>query len=369
MDNSIDKYHYKIILLILVFLTFYHKSISQNIVNGAGSSSIPLNPGFKDTKKEDFENKPKIDTVSFNLGLITFTTKDKKLELNHYNYFHSESFTDFFIGIAASGEIKNSVTNIFSSGNVVSSGDVNLRLGFRLYKNEEDWYSLLSGKKTPEEIQYVLDNYTRPASDLWLVFTGGFKGSSFKHFKQDTVFSDQIEKINFTGSEINLGFNYWNARILNCTILAGATIGIKKSNNFDDLNESTQEESITTIDNVTGAVRKVITKQTVFIGEYKQKTFYPLNIDLYFVPQKLENLSFLVYNRTDFSKLEKPKTKIGFGLFFLKNQNAFNPVAGITIDYADIFNVEQNNDSNGTLSKLQIGITSRINIVNNRSRK
>jgi hypothetical protein len=369
MPNSINKYHYKFLLTAISILIFQSAALSQNIISGGGTSAIPLNPGFKETKKEEAENKPKIDTVSFNLGLIRFTTTDKKLELNHYNYFHSEKFTDYFIGVSGSGEIKNSVTNLFSTGNVVTGGDVNLRVGFRLFKNKTDWASLLAGKKTPQEIQDVLDNNTKPASDLWLVATGGFKGSSFKHFRPDSTFSKQIEKINFTGTEINVGFNYWNARILNSTILAGATIGIKRTNNFDDLSESTQEDTRTITDTSTGTVRKVVTKQTVYSGLYKEKTVYPLNFDLYFVPHNLENLSFLIYNRTDISKTEKPKTKLGFGLFFLKNQNAFNPVAGLTIDYADIFNIDSSDDSKGTLSKLQIGITTRINIVNNRSRK
>ncbi len=369
MDNSIKKSHYKFILITISIFTFQNSVLSQNIISSGGTSSIPLNPGFKETKKDEAENKPKIDTVSFNLGLIRFTTTDKKLELNHYNYFHSKNFTDFFVGVSGSGEIKNSVTNLFSTGNVVSGGDANLRLGFRLFKNKTDWTSLLAGKKTPQEIQDVLDNSTRPASDLWLVATGGFKGSSFKHFSPDSTFSKQIEKINFTGTEINIGFNYWNARILNSTILAGATIGIKRTNNFDDLNESTQEDTRTLTDTATGTVRKVVTKQTVYSGTYKEKTVYPLNFDLYFVPHNLENLSFLLYNRTDISKTEKPKTKLGFGLFFLKNQNAFNPVAGLTIDYADVFNVDTSDDTKGSLSKLQIGITTRINIVNNRSRK
>lgn len=134
---------------------------SQSIVSdGKGVSSISLNPGFKETKKEDAENKPKIEEVSFNLGLFKFTTADKKLELNHYNYFHSEKFTDFFVGVSGSGEIKNSVTNLFSTGNVVAGGDVNLRLGIRLFKNKTDWSTLLAGKKTAQEIQDILDYKT-----------------------------------------------------------------------------------------------------------------------------------------------------------------------------------------------------------------
>lgn len=370
MGNLIKKFLCRNFSIVILLFFMQNPIYSQSIVSdGKGVSSISLNPGFKETKKEDAENKPKIEEVSFNLGLVKFTTADKKLELNHYNYFHSEKFTDFFVGVSGSGEIKNSVTNLFSTGNVVAGGDVNLRLGIRLFKNKTDWSTLLAGKKTAQEIQDILDYKTRPASDLWLVATGGFKGTSFKLFHPDSTFSKQIEKVNFTATEINVGFNYWNARILNSTILAGTTIGIKQTNNFDDLTESTQEDAKTITDTLSGTIRKVVTKQTVYSGSYKETTVYPLNFDLYFVPHNLENMAFLVYNRTNISKTEKPKTKIGFGLFFLKNQNAFNPIAGLTIDYADAFNSDTSDDTKGVLSKLKIGITTRINIVNNRSRK
>ncbi|MCX8530866.1 hypothetical protein [Chryseobacterium luquanense] len=368
MDNLIKQYQYNIIVIFILSI-FPQFLLSQNIINGGGTSSIPLNPGFKETKKEDSENKSKIEEIPFNLGMIKFTTLEKKLELNYYSYFVSENFTDYFVGISGSGEIKNSVTNLFSTGNIVSGGDANIKVGFRLFKNNTDWMSLLAGKKTPEEIQEILDNKTKPASDLWLIASGGFTGSSFKHFQADSIFSKQVEKINFTGVDMNIGFNYWNARILNNTILAGATIGIKQSNNFEDLIESSQEDTRTITDSDTGTTRKVVIKQTVYNGFYKESTVYPLNLDLYFVPQNLQNLAFLGYSRTDISKFLKPKTKFGFGIFFLKNQNAFNPIAGLTLDYADVFNVDPSDDDKSNLSKFKIGITTRINIVNSRSRK
>jgi len=368
MDNLIRQYQYKIIVIIILSIC-PHYLLSQNIINGGGTSSIPLNPGFKETKKEDSENKSKIEEIPFSLGMIKFTTLEKKVELNYYSYFVSENFTDYFVGISGSGEIKNSVANLFSTGNIVSGGDANVRVGFRIFKNKTDWPSLLANSKTKEEIQEIMDNKTRPASDLWLIASGGFTGSSFKYFRPDSLFSKQVEKINFTGVDMNVGLNYWNARILNNTILAGATIGIKQSNNFEDLTESSQEDTKTIIDNETGTTRKIVIKQTVYNGSYKESTVYPLNLDLYFVPQNFQNLAFLGYSRTDISKYLKPKTKFGFGIFFLKNQNAFNPIAGLTLDYADVFNVDSSDDNKNKLSKFKIGISTRINIVNSRSKK
>lgn len=161
MGNLIKKFLCRNFSIVILLFFMQNPIYSQSIVSdGKGVSSISLNPGFKETKKEDAENKPKIEEVSFNLGLVKFTTADKKLELNHYNYFHSEKFTDFFVGVSGSGEIKNSVTNLFSTGNVVAGGDVNLRLGIRLFKNKTDWSTLLAGKKTAQEIQDILDYKT-----------------------------------------------------------------------------------------------------------------------------------------------------------------------------------------------------------------
>ncbi|HAN17923.1 MAG: hypothetical protein A2X13_10585 [Bacteroidetes bacterium GWC2_33_15] len=370
MDSLIKKFAYKRYYVLSVLLLVGNHLYSQNIVSDTkGLSSISLNPGFKETKKDSSINDSKVEEIPFNLGIIKVITSDKKLELNHYSYFSPEKFTDFFIGISAAGELKNSVANLFSSGNVVSGGDATLRFGLRLFKNNSFFTKYLIKDMTKEEIQEVLDKKTKPASDLWLITTGKFIGSSFKLFQPDSVFSKQIEKTNFTGTEINIGLNYWNARILNTTILAGATIGYKRINNFDDLTESISEDTKLVSDSITGATRKIVTKQTLYTGNYKETVVYPLNFDLYLVPHKLENVSLLAYSRTDISKAELSKTKLGFGVFFLRKQNAFNPVAGITFDYVDVFNVDKSDDNKGTLFKFKIGITTRINIVNNQMNK
>ncbi|WP_410007065.1 hypothetical protein [Aequorivita nionensis] len=344
--------------------------MGQSIIKDSkGNSSIGLTPGFKETKKAKKEDSPKIDTISFNLGIVTFTTKDKKLGLDYYSYFTPEKFTDYYIGLSTNSKLKNSTANIFSSGNIVAEGELKLSLGFRLFKNKTDWTSLLAGKKTNEEIQDVLDNSTLPANDLWLTIDGSFTGSSFKRFEPDNSFSNQIIKETFTGYNINIGFNYWNARIINNTILGGATIGIKQKNNFDDLTESIREENVLQSDSTTNTSRKITTKETVYTGAYKESIVFPLNIDLYFVPHNLKNIGLLVFSRTDVSRDEKPKTNLGLGFFFLKDQNAFNPIAGLTFGYSDIFDVDESDDAKGDLNKFILSITTRINLVNNQKRK
>jgi len=218
-----------------------------------------------------------------------------------------------------------------------------------------------------ESIQEVLDG-SKKAYDLWLVLNAGYSGSSFKLFKPDSIFSKQIEKTNFTGGEINLGLNFWCARVLHSTFLAGTTIGIKHKNNFDDLEESNREDIYQEFDTTTKTQRLIRSPTTVYKGKYKESIVYPWNIDLYFVPHGLKNVGFLLYGTTDIVSDELPKTKLGVGVYFLKKQNAFNPIAGITFDYSDVFNNDRSDDTKGSLNKFKVALTTRITIVNNQKR-
>lgn len=77
MGNLIKKFLCRNFSIVILLFFMQNPIYSQSIVSdGKGVSSIPLNPGFKETKKEDAENKPKIEEVSFNLGLVKFTTAD-----------------------------------------------------------------------------------------------------------------------------------------------------------------------------------------------------------------------------------------------------------------------------------------------------
>lgn len=335
---------------------------SQNILTDSkGQSSLSLNPVYKGTSKEDLGT---IDTVSFNLGMITFATATKKIELNYYKYFTPIKFTNFFVGASASGELNNSISTLLSNGTLATGVNATIKIGFRLFKSHENWYNLFKPGMPKDVIQNILDKQVKPASDLWLVMNATFDASKFNLLNTDSTFVNQIEKISFTGYDINIGLNYWNARIIENTFLFGTTFGIKRTNNFDDLIESTKEDVRTIKDSTSNTVSTITSKQTVFTGNYKENIVFPLNVDLYFVPHHLQNLGFLVYSRTNFAKSAMPLTKLGFGVFFLKNQNAFNPLAGLTFDYADAFNVDNTNDTKSNLNKISISLTIRVNVVN-----
>lgn len=356
------KSYKSLFVFIMIFISLKAYSQTNIVADSKGSSSLGLANSSKKTNDVS-------DTVNFNLGMVTFTTKDKKVGLNYYSYFTPAKFTHTYFGISTNSKIKNSVSNVFSIGNVVPEGEIKMNLGFRLFHNQHDWDKLLKNAQTTAEHQEILNNKTKPAQDLWLAMNGSLSGSSFKRFIPDSTFSNQIQKQKFTGYELNVGFNYWNARIIDNILLAGITFGIKQKNNFDDLTESIREDNTVIVDSLSNTSRKIITKETVYTGDYKENIIYPLNFDFYLVPHNLKNLGILGFSRTDISKTEKPKTKLGLGLFFLKEQNSYNPVAGMTFSFSDVFNVDTSDDEKGSFNKFTISITTRINLVNNQKKK
>ncbi|GAF05482.1 hypothetical protein [Saccharicrinis fermentans] len=372
MVSSILKFKLSFKLFVTIILVANIALVKgQSIIEDErGFSTLGLTPGFKETKKGSTEDKPKIDTVSFDLGMVKFTTKDKKLALDYYSYFTPQRFTDYYIGISTNSKIKNSTANIFSEKNIVAEGEVKLKTGFRIFKNKTDWPKLMANRNIsdPDIVHSILNDSTKPANDLWLVLEGSFSGTSFKRFLSDTLFSSQIQKENFTGYNVQLGLNYWNARILNLTTLTGISLGVKQKNNFDDLVEGTREDTKVSADTLNMTTRKYVIKETVYSGDYETKTVYPLNFDLYVVPHNLKNIGFLGYSRTEISSSEKPKTTLGLGVFFLKNQNAFNPTAGMTFSFKDAFNVDKSDDNKGGINKFTISLTTRINLVNSQKR-
>ena len=343
--------------------------VAQNIIQDTkGQTSLSLNAGANKAT----EDSTKKETVDFALGLIKFSSSEKKLELNYYQYFRPNNAHPFFWGVSAAGEVKNSLSSLFSSGDIAPGTEIKLRFGKRLAKRKmnEDydvWEKHIKDQNggsgpTQDEIEAFLDSQ-RPASDLWFVANGAFTGSKIKLFHPDSTFEKQIEKVNFSALEANIGFNFWSAKLLRSTFLIGATIGIKGKNNFDDLSESVQKDITTRVNANENTTREIIEKQTVFKGKYTESTLYPLNIDVYFKPHQLQNVAFLLFSRTDYSFSHQPRSKAGFGVYFLRGNNLFNPVAGINIDYKDVFDTDASDDDKPGKSKLNIGIVTNLSTL------
>lgn len=331
---------------------------AQNIANESANGIVNMNSNsYTDTDKD-----LKFTENSFDFSNITFNTKDARLGLNYYSYIVRDKKAPIFINVVAAGKVKNDIANIFSSNNVVGEGEFRVNYGIRIYKNETNYD--FTNNSSNEEIQSYLDNSTSPANELWFVINSTLNGYKFKRFDKTQTFENQIIKENFTGYNINFGVNYWNFNIKKMNFLFGATLGIKRTSNFDDLDENIREDKQSITDVSTNTVREVVYKETVYTGSYKEYTVYPINTNFFFAPHKLKNLSISLYSTTDIRKDFKPKTGIGVGFFVLKDLDIFNPVGGITFSLSDTFNVDKSDDDKGFSNKLTIALTTKINIFN-----
>lgn len=356
MVSSTNQFLYKVLFILGLQLVSFC-AIGQNILaDNIGKTSLSLN------RVGDKGDQPDSENQDFDQSLVKVSTADKKLELNYYRYFVVEKFTDFFVGISGSGEMKNSASSLFANGNFVSGAQANFKLGFMLGKSHFDPTVLDNiDPADPAAVQKILDGLP-PAWNLWLVGNGNFEGYSFDRLMSNLSIDTEVEKTRFTGTSVNIGLNFWRAKMLGGTTLAGLTIGYKRANNFDDLSEYKLRRTETFTDTLTGNLQQLNSEKTVYRGGYKEYDEYPLDIDYYYSPHGLENVAFLLYSRIRMSEEFKPKTKFGLGIYFLKKQDFFNPIAGINFDFADVFNTANNQDSS-PFKRLTVGITTKITIV------
>lgn len=354
MHFSKKKLNYSVLLGIMFCNIVSTKA--QNIANESTNGIVNMNSNSYSREGNEFiEN-------SFDFSNITFNTKDSRLGLNYYSYIVRDEKAPIYLNVVAAGKVKNDIANIFSTNNVVGEGEFKVNYGIRIDKNDPDY--LFTNDTPAKEIQSYLDNNTSPANELWFVINSTFNGYKFKRFDSTLAYENQIIKENFTGYNFNFGINYWNFNIKRMNFLGGATIGIKRTSNFDDLDENSREDKQTITNPATNTVREIIYKETVYTGTYKEYTLYPLNTNFFFAPHNLKNLSLSLFSSTEISNEYKPKTGIGLGFFVLKNLDIFNPVGGITFTLSDTFNVDKSDDKKGVMNKLTIALTTKINIFN-----
>lgn len=346
-----------------LFLLASVTAVAQNIIqDNKGKTALSLNPGT--TKPKD---STQVDSLQFGIGLIKLSTSEKKLELNYYHYFRPDHKAPSFVGVSASGQIDNSVSSLLSSGDFATGATLNVKYGLRLFKrqivNVDDWRADFKKKNGHDPTDADISAFVHHlsiASDFWLVMNAALTGSKFKLYAPDSAYAAQIQSKTFAAPEFNIGFNYWTADVLGSTALIGVTIGVKKTNNFDDLTETTSDEVIS---NTSGtATRKLDAKATVYTGSYKETTSYPLNFDIYFKPHKFDNIAFLVYNHNELFDGAKSKSKVGAGLYILKKNDLFNPVFGINIDYADVADHYLADEKKG-FSRLTIGLVTNLDLL------
>lgn len=350
--------------LLLLILFAAKTALGQNIIqDNKGKTSLSLDQGKSKAAPADSGS----ESIDLGFGTIGLNTSAKKLDLSYYQYMNP--LNPSFIGVSASGQIENSIGSVFSTGDLATGASLQVKFGKRLFSvgmiDVDEWRAnfVATHGHGPTDADYaVMVNAQRPAADLWLVMNAAFTGSKFKLYYPDSAYAAQVKSKTFSSPEFHAGFNYWAADLFKAkvTVLAGATIGVKKANNFDDLTETTSQEVISGSSGT--STRKLTSNSTVYTGTYKETTSYPLNIDLYFKPHGFKNAAILLYDHTEYFKDAKSKVKLGAGLYLLRKNDLFNPVFGINIDYSDVAGHYLTDEKKG-FSRISIGLVTNLSTL------
>ncbi|HEX2092984.1 MAG TPA: hypothetical protein VHG28_11300 [Longimicrobiaceae bacterium] len=180
--------------------------------------------------------------------------------------------------------------------------------------------------------EYELSNpVSGKAFGTWLIFGLDATAGSYKFLLRDADVEDQVQEEKFFGPELHGGINFWNANILNNSIIGGFTLGIARHNNTEDL-DTRELEEVETVSRPTGSQeRNTVKKTTVYEGDYEEFTAFPLRGDLIIKPLPLRNLGLNLLARAEVSEATKPDFELGLGMLVLKDNNALTPVANILL--------------------------------------
>lgn len=326
--------------LLLTTILVNHLLYAQfNIEDGEGRTSIGYNR-------------------EINLGTVLFNTQDQKVKFDYYHYFNNANDLDFILGVTAEGKIKNDISNLFTGDNLTPESKLGAAFGWRFYNstNDIDWEKWPDLSK--EEKDKFIDGFSAK-SDGWLFLRGNFTGSKFKLFSEDSAFNAQFVKENFSGFELDIGVNYYNANFLNrkIVLIAGLALGPQRVNNLADLTEKTFTDNEVVFNPDSSVVREIEREQNAWVGEYKTRSRFQLKADILIIPHCWNRVGLLGYYRLFDSSVKNDAIhNIGVGLYFFKEDTNFTPLGGINIGYN---NLAENNDGE---RELTISLVTAFNI-------
>lgn len=154
-------------------------------------------------------------------------------------------------------------------------------------------------------------------------------------YKQYTLFDEladfdnQVVKKGFHNPSVALTYSV----LLDGTNFLGASFGVGRSNNSNDLTEvDVRDINTFTADDT---VREVVRSREVLRGEFKQSTSVFLNTDYVWYPQKgFDRIGFDFYTRSTFTGIDKG-FRPGLGVFLSEKGNPTKVLGGVAISYDD----------------------------------
>lgn len=209
-------------------------------------------------------------------------------------------------GINFSGKPSTSLSNqIFQSGNSpasISGGGV---IGFHR------WAAPPKSTGTFADDWFLVNvNYTR---STFSTLTSSSTTATAQHFNGFTI----MPTYNFALQPNGV------------TMLIGASAGVSKTNNSDQL----KKVSINTTDSQSGSV-SVVESSDAYMGNYAESYNVPVYFDFVIIPTKLEWISLDAFERANTLKTDG-YTEAGFGIFVAQPNKPTKVLGGISLAWKD----------------------------------
>lgn len=241
-----------------------------------------------------------------NGGTLRLNTADASIKLS---FAHRVSTKKPFLGFDISGKTNDGLLTLFSKGMVSPGVKINGVVGIQELFHKSN----------------ILDG--------WLALQIGYEGSSFKLFKPDSVFKNQIEKINFNTFRTSVDFNLK----MGGNKLLGVSIGYRKANNYEDLDKIELTDTRIIQDSVSNTTRTYTDKINVRSGLFETFHQVPLKLDFYWTTKNNNpRIGFYHYWRTTINVSGKVVNGFGSGIYLLKKNNPLSSIAGITFEVNDV---------------------------------
>lgn len=199
----------------------------------------------------------------------------------------------------------------------------------------------------------------------WLSFRASYKRASYKLLNESAAFADQVRKQSFDGFSAKFAYNRMitlddlsgerSRRIARRAarrenrpeleretekvrsrgaVILGASLGVERRNNSDDLKSVDLEDQPFTSSSGT-TQRRAISKQTVFRGEYKEFIAVPLNTDIVWFPGRFSSrIAVDIFTRSNLGETNR-KFVPGVGLFLTKEKSPTKVVGGLSFSVDD----------------------------------
>lgn len=269
-------------------------------------------------------------------GYFQFDVADPSVRLGYLR----DTPSNWVYGFEASGKLTGTRAPLLTQSRVAPDMKVGFSIGrkyvfaHQLDLNDPNVQSQLEAiRKEAIENGYKGNDdlgefvHKMPYDRLTLQLSYAYK--QYKLFDETATFDNQVVKKGFHNPSAALTYS----ALLTGTHFLGASLGIGRSNNSNDLTEV----DVRDINTFTSAdtVREVVRTREVLRGDFKQSTGVFLNTDYVWYPQRgFDRIGFDFYTRSTFTGIDKG-FKPGLGVFLSEKGSPTKVLGGFTISYED----------------------------------